>query len=190
MDRRRLLNALKAAAELGSYDEFPVLVAGINPQVYLSRNTCPQPFFLICERDSLLVQQAGTARVYFKNASVLWHDLGPGDVVYVPAGTPQRFVPSTESLVARYKADPAGLEAVAWYCETCGDELERVEWDTSEELPQEGFARASAAFNADEGRRTCARCGSVHPTIDLDAFRWQAIAAELRAHAPTPAHVG
>jgi 3-hydroxyanthranilate 3,4-dioxygenase len=192
-----MLNAFKAATELGSYDEFPVLVPGINPQVYLSRNTWPQPFFLVCERDCVLVQQAGSARVYFKDSSVLWHDLGPGDVAYVPAGTPHRFVPAIDSLVARYKAEPAGLEGVAWYCEACGHELDRVEWDTADELPQEGYLRACAGFNADERRRTCARCGSLHPSIDLDAFRWQAIAAELRSQAAprpasmtTPAHVG
>jgi hypothetical protein len=191
MDRRRMLNAFKAAAELGPYDEFPVLVPGINPQVYLSRNTCPQPFYLVCERDSLLVQQAGTARVHFKHSSVLWHDLGPGDVAYVPAGTPHRFVPTTESLVARYKAEPAGLEGVAWYCDACGNELARVEWDTAEELPQEGYLRAGQTFNADGRLRTCARCGAVHPAIDLSAFRWQALADELRsASAPVPARVG
>jgi 3-hydroxyanthranilate 3,4-dioxygenase len=188
-----MLNAFKAAADLGSYDEFPVLVDGINPQVYLSRNTCPQPFFLVCERDSMLVQQAGTGRVYFKECSVLWHDLGPGDVAYVPAGTPHRFVPTTESVVARYKAEPAGLEGVAWYCEACGCELDRVEWDTAEELPQEAYVRACAAFNAEEGRRTCRACGALQPAIDLSGFRWLEIAAELRAHAArsaTPAHVG
>lgn len=192
MDRRRMLNAFKAAAELGPYDEFPVLPAGINPQLYLSRNNRPQPFFLVCERDCVLVQQAGTARVFFKDTSVLWHDLGPGDLAYITAGTPHRFVPSTESLVARYKAEPAGLEGVAWYCERCGQELERVEWDTSEELPQEGYARACEAFNADDQRRTCGACGHVHPAIDLDGFRWRAIAAELRAQAAPAAltHVG
>lgn len=186
-----MLNAFKAAAELGPYDEFPVLVAGINPQVYLSRNTCPQPFFLICERDCLLVQQAGTARVYFKHSSVLWHELGPGDVAYVPAGTPHRFVPTTGSLVARYKAEPAGLEGVAWYCERCGDELQRVEWDTADQLPQEGYLAACTAFNADEQLRTCLACGAVHPVIDLGVFRWQAVAAELRTATPgAVAHVG
>ena len=29
-----MLNGFKAAAEVGPYDEFPVLMAGIDPQVY------------------------------------------------------------------------------------------------------------------------------------------------------------
>jgi 3-hydroxyanthranilate 3,4-dioxygenase len=180
MDRRRMLNAFKAGAELGPFDEFPVLTAGINPQVHLSRNDRPQPFFLICERDCVLAQQSGTARVYFKHSSVLWHDVAPGDMVYVPAGTPHRFVPITESLVARYKAEPAGLEGVAWYCDGCGEELERVEWDTSQELPQAAYARATRSFNAEVGRRTCGTCARVHPPVEVDGLRWEAIAAELQ----------
>jgi len=176
-----MLNTFKAAAELGAYDEFPVLAPGINPQVYLSRNDRPQPFYLICERDTLLVQQYGAARVHFRDSSVLWYDLRPGDVAYVPAGTPHRFVPVTESLVARYKADPSGLEGVAWYCEGCSRELERVEWDTAQELPQEGYLRACQAFNADERRRTCSACAQVHPSVDVTHQRWEEIAAELRA---------
>jgi hypothetical protein len=181
MDRRRMLNAFKTAPDLGAYDEFPVLVRGINPQVYLSRNDRPQPFYLICERDSVIVMQSGMARVHYKDSSVLWHDLGPGDLAYVPAGTPHRFIPKTESLVARYKADPAGLEGVAWYCDACGRELNRVEWDTSEELCQAAYARTCASFNEDDHRRTCHACGAIHPRLDLEGLRWQAIAAELRA---------
>jgi hypothetical protein len=39
-------------------------------------------------------QQYGTARVYFKDSSVLWYDLRNGDVAYVPAGTPTALCPS------------------------------------------------------------------------------------------------
>ena len=45
-----------------------------------------------------------------------------------------RYVPTTESLQTRYKADPAGLEGVAWFCDGCGTEIAREEWDTSERL--------------------------------------------------------
>jgi 3-hydroxyanthranilate 3,4-dioxygenase len=175
-----MLNTFKTAAELSAYDEFPVLAPGINPQVYLSRNDRPQPFYLICERDTLLVQQYGTARVHFMDSSVRWYDVRPGDVTYVPGGTPHRFVPVTESLVARYKADPAGLEGVAWYCEGCSGELDRVEWDTAQELPQEGYLRACRTFNDHEERRRCVVCGRLHPPVDMARLRWEEIAAELR----------
>ena len=139
MDRKRMLNGFKAAAEVGPYDEFPVLVGGIDPQVYLSRNDRPQPFYLICEKDSLLAQMAGTGRLLMKYSPVLWEPMQPGDFVYIPAGTPHRYVPTTESLQTRYKADPAGLEGVAWFCDGCGTEIAREEWDTRGALASGGL---------------------------------------------------
>ena len=190
MDRKRMLNGFKAAAEAGPYDEFPVLVAGIDPQVYLSRNDRPQPFYLICEKDSVLAQMAGTGRLFMKYSPVLWESLQPGDFVYIPAGTPHRYVPTTESLQTRYKVEPAGLEGVAWFCETCGTEVARDEWDTIERLPQEGYWQACQAFNASLDRRTCPGCGQVHAEVDLSGVRWQAVAAELRASAARAATKG
>jgi hypothetical protein len=183
MDRKRMLNGFKAAAEVGPYDEFPVLMAGIDPQVYLSRNDRAQPFYLVCEKDSLLVQMAGTGRLFMKYGPVLWEPMQPGDFVYVPAGTPHRYVPTTESLQTRYKAEPAGLEGVAWFCDGCGTEIARDEWDTAERLPQEGYWQACEAFNASVNRRTCAGCGQIHPEVDLRGVRWPQIAAQLRAGA-------
>jgi 3-hydroxyanthranilate 3,4-dioxygenase len=180
MDRKRMLNTFKAAAEVGAYDEFPVLAPGIDPQVYLSRNDRPQPFYLICEKDSLLVQVAGTGRLHMKYSPVLWEAMQPGDFVYVPAGTPHRYVPTTESVQTRYKADPAGLEGVAWFCEGCGTEIARDEWDTAECLSQDGYWQACQAFNTSLERRTCPSCSQVHPQLDLSGTRWQDIAAQLR----------
>ena len=175
-----MLNGFKAAAEVGPYDEFPVLVAGIDPQVYLSRNDRPQPFYLICEKDSLLAQMAGTGRLLLKYSPVLWEAMQPGDFVYIPAGTPHRYLPTTESLQTRYKADPAGLEGVAWFCDGCGTEIAREEWDTAERLPQDGYWQACEAFNASLERRNCSDCGQVPPELDLSGMRWPEIAAQLR----------
>ena len=180
MDRKRMLNGFKAAAELGPYDEFPVLVPGIDPQVYLSRNDRPQPFYLICEKDSLLAQMAGTGRLQMKYSPVLWEAMQPGDFVYIPAGTPHRYIPTTESLQTRYKPNPAGLEGVAWFCARCGTEITRFEWDTAEQVPQAGYWYACQAFNATVDRRTCPTCGEVHPEVVLSGLRWQEIAAQLR----------
>jgi hypothetical protein len=187
MDRKRMLNTFKAAAEVGAYDEFPVLVPGVDPQVYLSRNDRPQPFYLICEKDSLLVQITGTGRLYMKYGPVLWEAMQPGDFVYIPAGTPHRYVPLSESVQTRYKVEPAGLEGVAWFCDGCGTEITREEWDTSERLLQHAYLEACRAFNASLQRRTCAKCGQVHPEIDLSGIRWQEIADQLRGN---PAPVG
>ena len=54
MVRKRAFNIFQQAREAGPYDEYPVLPAEIDPQLHLSRNDRPQPFFLICERDTVL----------------------------------------------------------------------------------------------------------------------------------------
>ena len=181
MERRKAFNAFQMAGEFGPYDEIPMLPASIDPQIHLSRNDRPQPFFLICERDTTIAQLSGEAVIEFKDSSVIRHTVSPGDWVYVPAGTPHRIIPRTESIEVRYKAREPGLEGVAFHCEKCGAELVREEWDTAVELPQEGYLRSCQSFNDNEQRRVCARCGAKADPIDLSAFRWGEIARTLRA---------
>jgi len=101
----------------------------------------------------------------------------------VPAGTPHRIVPDTESIHYRYKLPESELEGVAWYCEGCGAPLWRDVWKIADELAQEGYLRACEEFNADPERRTCESCGKVHPPIDLTAYRWHEVAAAIREEA-------
>jgi hypothetical protein len=183
MRQKRQYLTAREAPEAGPYDEFPTFPPGIDPQLCLSRNDRPQPFYLICEHDTVLVQMSGAGRVVFRGGPVNYHVLEPGDFVYVPARTPHRFIPDRESVQYRFKPEHPGLEGVAWYCEGCGAELWRRIWDTAAELPQEGYLRACLAFNADAARRTCKACGSAHPAIALDAYRWAEIAASLRSGA-------
>ncbi len=75
----------------------------------------------------------------------------------------------------------AGLEGVAWHCESCAGEIARDVWDSAEELPQEGYLRACAAFNADARRRICPGCGTALAPIDPGPYRWAAVAEEIRA---------
>lgn len=171
--------AAEAAQQRGPYDEYPMLPPGIDPQVHLSRNDRPQPFYLICEHDCVLVTMTGTGRVLFPVGSVRYWDLESGDFVYVPGGTPHRIVPSEECVHLRYKAEKAGLEAVAWLCDECGHEMSRVVWDTAVELPQSAYQRACESFNTTAAARTCSECGHQHPPIDLSAFGWGRITAEL-----------
>jgi 3-hydroxyanthranilate 3,4-dioxygenase len=175
-----MLNTFKQAVDAGPYDEYPVLPPGVDPQLFLSRNDRPQPFYLVCEKDTMLIQMSGTGVVEFRDSSVNFFKTAPGDHIYVPAGTPHRITPNGVAIQYRYKAEQSGLEAVAWYCLHCGAALHRETWDTGDVLPQEGYLRATTAFNTDSAKRTCAACGHVHPTIDLDAFRWATIARELR----------
>lgn len=186
MARRRMLDTFEAAKEAGPYDEYPVLPSGIDPQLHLSRNDRPQPFHLICEKDCVLVQMSGLARVEMRDSSVLFFDLVPGDYAYVPAGTPHRIVPSESSIMYRYKAENAGLEATAFYCTRCPTLLAKDTWDTAVELPQAGYLRSVEAFNADETKRRCDQCSSVEAPVDLSDYRWAAIVEELSAAEAEP----
>jgi mannose-6-phosphate isomerase-like protein (cupin superfamily) len=182
MKRRRMFPAFKAALEAGNYSDLPELPAAVDPQVYLSRNSVPQPFHLVCGKDTVLVQMSGEAVVHLRDSSVNRFNLVPGDHVYVPAGTPHRVIPLTESVQLRYKAPKAGLEGVVWFCEHCGRELAGADWDTSVVVPQRAYLQACAAFNESDDLRTCRGCGAEHPSIDLGLFAaWDEIATALEA---------
>jgi 3-hydroxyanthranilate 3,4-dioxygenase len=178
-----MAQAFDQAKTRGPYDDYPVLSAGIDPQLCLSRNDRPQPFYLICQKDCVLVQMSGKARIRFQGSSVNYFDAVPGDHIYVPAGTPHRIEPAGEVIQYRIKAEHSGLEAVEWYCERCNSDLWRFTWDTAETLPQEGYLRACEKFNDDKERRHCRVCDHDHKAIDLSGYRWREVAEELRAPA-------
>ncbi len=180
MKRKNRFDTFDAAAARGPFDECPMLELGTDPQLHLSRNDRPQPFFLICEQDCVVAQMSGTARIEFRGSSVNYFDLQMGDYAYVPGGTPHRIVPKGECVNLRYKAADPGLEAVAWYSPKTSEEIARVTWNCLEELPQEGYLRACRAFNDNVKMRTCPTTGEVLPPIDLAAFRWETLAPEIR----------
>jgi 3-hydroxyanthranilate 3,4-dioxygenase len=181
MTQRRGFKTFAEAQKAGPYDEYPMFPPGTDPQICLSRNAKPQPFYLVCEHDTLLVQMSGEGRVLFQDAPARYHTLEPGDFVYVPGGTPHRIIPASESVQYRFKAEHPGLEGVAWYCEACNAEIRRDEWDTAQELPQEAYLRLCEQFNASEQHRTCPQCAAVHSAVDIRGNRWAEIATELRA---------
>ena len=180
IERKRTLDTIKSASQVGNYDEVPVLAAEVDPQLHLSRNSVRQPFFLICEHDTVLAQMTGRAQLELRDSNVSWFPLVPGDNVYVPARTPHRVVPETESVQLRYKARRPGREAAAFYCERCGSELYVHTWDANRTLSQGEYLRATQHFNAEAAVRTC-RCGQVHPPVDLAPFGWAQTAAFLEA---------
>ena len=186
MVRKRAFNIFQQAREAGPYDEYPVLPPDIDPQLHLSRNDRPQPFYLICEHDCLIAQLKGRATVQFKDSNVLQFVLNIGDFLYVPAGTPHCILPETESVQVRYKARDAGWEGAGWYCAKCGAELWRSEWNTADQLPQEGYWLSCRTFNEESALRTCRVCGHAADMIDLSGFRWREIAVELRSAGARP----
>lgn len=181
MARRKLQNTEKLAATVGNLDEYPAMPEGISPQLNLSCNKGDMPFFITCEKDTVIVQMSGVGRVEFKDSSMLYTSTVPGDYIYIPARTPHRTVCSTENMIYKYKSENAGLEAVSWFCQKCDKSVYSYTFDTANELAQEGYLNASNAFNGDAKLRTCESCGTEHPKADVSGNNWEAIVAELNS---------
>jgi 3-hydroxyanthranilate 3,4-dioxygenase len=179
--RKNNFNLFREAKRLASFDEFPMLRPEVDPQIHLSHNEVDQPFYLTCEKDTVLAQSSGASRVIFREGPVRYFDLGLGDYAYVPAGTTHRVLTVEPGNLLRYKARDAGMEAVSWLCESCGSELDQHLFNTQETLPQAAYQLATERFNADTERRTCKACGKVHPPVNLEPFRWSAVAEALNA---------
>jgi len=179
--RKKTFQVWREAAKLGAYAEMPMLPDDKQVQVHLSRNDRPQPFYLICGKDTLLSLMSGAATVEFKGTAIDRFALKPGSFVYVPAGAPHRIVPAETSVMMRYKQMHAGLEGVAWYCDSCDAEIYREVWDTATTLSQLKYQEVSSRFAADASLRTCRQCGLVHPAPDLAGFPWPEVAREVAA---------
>ncbi len=177
--RKNAFNAFRETAKFQSYDEIPVLLSEIDPQLHVSRNSVDQPFYLICEKDSVIALLGGRARVDFPQGAVRFFDLELGDFVYVPGGTPHRISVSETGIQFRYKARNPGLEAAAWYCRDCNAEIDRYVWHCESQVPQRGYQLACERHNTESARRKCQRCGTEGPLLDLSAFRWSAVADAL-----------
>jgi mannose-6-phosphate isomerase-like protein (cupin superfamily) len=181
MAKQQMLFPFALAADAGPYDEASVLSEDLDIRLTLSRGAEVQPFHLICQHDSTLVFLSGSGGVEFQGSSVRQYSYSPGDVVYVPAGTPHRIRPTGETIYHRFKLPESELEGVAWYCEGCGGELHRDVFALAEELPQEGYLRACREFSEDDGLRRCARCDCAHAPCDVEGYRWQELARERRS---------
>jgi 3-hydroxyanthranilate 3,4-dioxygenase len=179
LERKKTMNVFREAKEAwGSFDEYPVGPRGTDPMPHLSRNRVPQPFFVVCERDQVLVQMSGEGELEMRETDVERMHLTPGDAVYIPAGVPSRVVPRGENVQVRLKAEPPGREAVAWYCAACGELVHSRE--LGEGVRQQEYWDAARAFNADAKLRTCGACGAVHAEADLADIAWPAVAEALR----------
>lgn len=183
LERKKTLNVFKdAEAAWGSYDDFPVGACGTDPMPHLSRNRCPQPFYLVSAADQVLIQMSGDGEILFAEHEPASMPLVPGDTVYIPAGVPSRLVPRGENVQLRLKAEPPATEAVAWYCARCRALVHAVELAAG--IAQEGYASAVRAFNDDNRLRTCASCSEVHARVELGDIAWERVAAALRTEEP------
>ena len=64
--RKKTFQLWREAAKLGAYAEMPMLPDDKQVQVHLSKNDRPQPFHLICGKDTLIALISGAAKVEFK----------------------------------------------------------------------------------------------------------------------------
>ncbi len=188
MPRKKTFQAMREAEKVGPYDDMPMLPEDLQLQVHLSRNNRPQPFHQIFGKDTLLFLLSGGGAVEMKDSPVARFAIKPGDCVYIPAGVPHRIVPGEESVMLRYKPQPAGLEGVAWYCTNCSTELYRRAWNADTAVSQAMFHEVCHEYLGEATRRKCPKCGVMHPPPDLDGFRWTEAVRELggSAAAATP----
>ncbi len=172
--RKPFIDTFDESAQWGEHDELPVLPPDVDVQVYGSRSRQAQPFYLSCEKDTVLVFMSGDAEVLLHHDDVRRFKVQVGDFVYVPARTPHRVLPLTETIQYRYKAPEAGREAATWFCEQCGTHVHSEVWDAAKANMHQAYADAVQAYNATP--RTCASCGHVHGPVDLAGFRWAELA--------------
>jgi len=157
---KKTFQVWREAAKVGAYDEMPMLPDDKQVQVHLSRNDRPQPFYLICGKDTLLSLMSGAAKVEFKgtgNRLLRTHSRE----LCLRAG--RRAAPhrsAETSIMIRYKQMHAGLEGVAWYCDSCDAEIFREVWDTETTMSQLKYEEVSSRFLADASLRQCRQCGS------------------------------
>ena len=174
LERKKTLNVFKDARHaFGSYDDFPVGPAGTDPMPHLSRNRCAQPFYLISERDQVLVQMAGRGELRFGDGTRM--PLAPGDTVYIPARAATRIVPDGECVQIRLKVEPGVREAIVWYCEPCGVPVHAIE--IAPGIVQAAYLAGVVEFNARP--RACPSCGAIHPPAELGDIAWDAVATAL-----------
>lgn len=179
-ERRKTLNVLKDATKTwGSFDDFPVAPAGVDPSPHLSRSTVLQPFHLVSSLDEILITMSGRGQVRLRDQGRTVFEVGPGDVVYVPACVPCQIVPHGELVQVRLKSPPPLQEAAAWYCERCDALAHSQEFTT--DLPQRAYWDALTSYNADTDARTCPACGHVNPVVSTDGIEWNAVSEALAA---------
>ncbi|MET8873217.1 hypothetical protein [Nocardia sp. NPDC004604] len=186
MGRRRMLSAFKTAAEIGNYADLAVLPLDVDPQVSLSRNWLPQPFYHLYSHDIVIAQLSGRSVLRMHDSSVNYFTLTTGDNVYVPAGTPHRIEPIEEGVMLSYVPLELGLEGAAWFCTHCDAELYRLEWEHDNDVEANRvYATACARFNSDVEARTCRECGTVTDEVDLEALGWSGLVVSEPAGSAT-----
>ena len=91
------------------------------------------------------------------------HTVGPGQIFYIPPLVPHlnRRPRGSIGLAIHQARAEGALDAVAWYCEHCGDQLHRIDYLFKDLLGQ--LPPLVRSFLDDEKKRTCKHCGWIMP---------------------------
>ena len=179
-DRKKMVQAFEAAHDCGPYDELPVLRADRDPQLHLSRNDRPQPFFLICSSDTLLAQLAGTRPSTSSTRRFSITGSSPATSCTSRRGRRRASVPRRRRCTSATRRCTRGSKGSRGSATRARQEVHREEFDTAEELSQDGYWRACTTFNADVELRRCPECGEEHERVDLTGIRWPEVAQAIR----------
>lgn len=173
MARRRMVQAFKAAKEIGNYADVPVMPIDVDPQIILSRNTERQPFYIAYQEDTVIALMSGSATVHLRESNVNSWSMIPGDHVYMPAGTPHLFDPREESVLIRYVGNEPAYRAAVFACDECGNELHRLEWEQDLEVDAiDIYGEIARRFNQDDDARQCKVCGTTAPEVAFGRLGW------------------
>ena len=99
-----------------------------------------------------------------ENGQIVDVPIREGEVFLLPPHTrhsPQRPVPGSIGLVVEGTRAPGAKDGFEWFCFECGGLVHRVEVEVRNivtDLPP-----LFDAFYADEAKRTCPHCRSLHP---------------------------
>ncbi len=140
-------------------DDFIVmLVRGPNRRNDFHVDPHPEVFFQL--RGTIQVDTRET------NGATVSHPVGEGEMFVVPGDVPHSPLrpADTWGLVIERPRRADELDVITWFCPVCGNEINHSELQVTEIDEQlhpilDGFAH-------DEQRRTCDRCGTVHPVAD------------------------
>jgi hypothetical protein len=120
-------------------------------------------------------------------------DHGVGNLLTDPT-SPECY--SLVTITQRQSTGADQRESVSFDCEKCGTQL--FKYDYASRAPRRGHQReemgpisvlptvinsadAAEAFNADEAKRTCNKCGHVNPPFPLDRWGWARYRDQTRA---------
>ena len=151
-DHRHLLKPPVGNKAIYNEDFIIMVVGGPNSRKDYHLNQTPEFFYQVEGNIVLKIIEDGKPRDIHINE---------GEVFYLPPNiphSPQRG-PKTIGLVIEQKRDEGMDDALAWFCESCNNELYRESFilqNIETDLPV-----IFENFYSDDSKRTCAKCSAV-----------------------------